>query len=739
MPLILAATTAYAAGLLLGFGGAIVSGVVLAAALGAWSLLARDALYVGLGLACGAGLAIAGADATSTAACRSTLARAKAWTVELNDAAAPGAYVRGQVAAGPCSMPVALAVERGRAPAGSRVDVTGEPLLGERALLVQRATLTAAAPGSLLTRWRAASGRSIDRTFGADAGLARALLIADTRGIPVEMRDRYAAAGVVHLLSISGLHVAIIAAAVQLALQIARLPQRVVALAALALTALYVAMIGAPAPAVRSGVMLGVTAVSRLVQRPTSPWAALALGALVPLVEPRTVMDLGYQLSVAGMAGIVASGVLVRRSIAPRFDGWRRWLASNLCASVVASAVTTPLVAWTFGQVSLVAPFTNLVATPLLGLAQPMLFLALLLAPLQPIARFVADATHPLLALFDAVSTAGAAVPYAAIGVSPTLPAALLGGAIAVAIVVTCASHFPGRSMVAAAACAAALVWLPLVPAAHSGVELHMIDVGQGDALALRTPANRWILFDAGRIWRGGDAGRSTVIPYLRRRGGSLDAFVLSHPHDDHVGGAATIVEALRPRLYLDAAYAGGSEAYRRSLAAAAHRGVPWRRVNPGDSLDIDGVMLRILGPDSAWTAALDDANDASVVVMARYGEVRFLLTGDAETAEERWLVESAGDALRADVLKVAHHGSRTSTSPTFLAAVRPRVALISVGAGNRYGHPGARVVEDLAGIGALVLRTDRSGSVVIRTDGRMLTVHAEGDSWPLPPASAPP
>jgi competence protein ComEC len=270
-------------------------------------------------------------------------------------------------------------------------------------------------------------------------------------------------------------------------------------------------------------------------------------------------------------------------------------------------------------------------------------------------------------------------------------------------------------------------------------MELHMIDVGQGDALALRTPRGRWILFDAGRVWKGGDAGRSSVIPYIRRRGGIVEAFVLSHPHDDHVGGAASVLEGLRPRRYLDAAYAGGSDAYRASLAVAARRSIVWERVHPGDSLVVDDVTLRILAPDSAWTAGLDDANDASAVVVAEFGASRFLLTGDAETAEEAWLVRAAGAGLRADVLKVAHHGSRTSTSPAFLAAVRPRVALISVGAGNRYGHPGARVLEDLAAAGAIVLRTDRSGSVVVRSDGQDLFLDVEGESWPLSVPSAPP
>jgi competence protein ComEC len=691
-----------------------------------------------LGILFVAGLGAAFQSDRATGSCRKLLAGAGAWTVELDDPTAPGAYVRGRANAGRCSLPATLSVERGVAPAGSHVRVTGEPIAGDRGLLIKRARVEGAAPGPLLGRWRAAATRSVDRTFGVDAPLARALLVADMRGIPVDMRERYAEAGVVHLLSISGLHVAIIASAVQLLLQLARLPPRVAGAAAVLATALYIAIIGAPAPAVRSGAMLAVTSASRLLQRPTSPWAALALGALLPLVDPRTVLDLGYQLSVAGMAGLIASGAFSHRVLAPRLDGWRRWLATNLAASVIASFVTAPLVAWTFGRVSLVAPLTNLIATPLLSLAQPMLFLALLLAPIQPLARFVADAAHPLLALFDRVASAGADVPHAAIGVSPTLIAAGLSGAISIAVVVACVSRFPGRPAVVALGSLALLAWLPVLPAGRSDVEMHMIDVGQGDAIAVRTPRNRWILIDAGRTWSGGDAGRSTVIPYIRRRGGEVEAFILTHPHDDHVGGAASVLESLRPRAYWDAAYAAGNNAYRSSLVLALERGIHWQRVHPGDSLIVDGVELRILAPDSTWTESLDDANDASTVVLIRYGDVRFLLTGDAEAAEEKWLVRAVGAGLRADVLKVAHHGSRTSTSPAFLRAVRPRIGLISVGAGNSYGHPGARVLADLAAAGAMVVRTDRVGSIIVRTDGRALILDAQGESWLLPAESGP-
>ena len=246
------------------------------------------------------------------------------------------------------------------------------------------------------------------------------------------------------------------------------------------------------------------------------------------------------------------------------------------------------------------------------------------------------------------------------------------------------------------------------------------------------------MLIDAGRAWHGGDAGRSVVLPYLARRGGGLVAFILSHPHTDHAGGAASVISALHPAYYFDAAFAGNADAYRESLLRARQAGTAWQRVHPDDSLVVDGVVLRFLGPDSSWTAALNDPNLASTIVLVRFGRVRMLLVGDAERPEEDWLLARYGDSLRADVLKVGHHGSSTSSSGPFLDAVRPRIALVSVGTGNSYGHPSAAVIATLAARGAQVLRTDRLGTIVVRTDGQRLVVDANGESWDLPISSRP-
>lgn len=580
---------------------------------------------------------------------------------------------------------------------------------------------------------RSAAATRIDRVFGTDAGLARALLIADQREIPTEMRDRYAAAGLVHMLSISGLHVAIIASAMELLFQVARLSKRAAVLAAFLSTALYVAIIGAPAPAVRSAAMLGVTMASRIVQRPTSPWAGLAIGAFAPLYDARTVLDLGYQLSVLGMCGLIAGGAASRRYADSALRGWRLYVCRELLVSVVACAVTAPLVAYAFGRISLIAPLTNLAAAPLIGVAQPLLFLALLLSPLDAVAQFCAGAVHPLIVGFDRIATVGAAVPGASLEVHATSFTAGLSALAAAAIVRACISRDPMRPTLLAAAAISVLAVSPGLPTFYSGdVELHVLDVGQGDAALLRTPRGRWVLLDAGPAWDGGDAGRSTILPYLRKRGGTLEAFILSHPHTDHVGGAASVLEALEPPVYWDAAFAGGSAAYIASLAAARAEGIEWRRVHPGDVTSLDGVSISFLAPDSVWTVGLTDPNLASTVTLIEYGLVRFLLVGDAELAEEEWLLREYPARLRADVLKVGHHGSSTSSSDAFLAAVKPRAAVISVGARNTYGHPSNDVLRALRNAGAQIFRTDQSGTVIARTNGKRLEVETRGERWDL-------
>lgn len=747
MPLLFVGGVAWAAGTALGLIGAATAAWLLAAALigtvavwraaqGAvltdrWETGAAMALLFGAGLALGGDLARADAD------CVRVARTARSWEARLLADAAPGSFVRAELES--CALTVAIAVRSGQAPAGSLVRVTrAEPSESERGLLLRDAVIFERRPPGPLARWRSRVARELDARFGDDAPLVRALLIADTRGLAPELRERYTDAGLVHVLSISGMHVGIIGGALLLLVEAVRLPAVLGRLAAVAITVLYVLAIGAPPPAVRSATLFTALNIGRILQRPVQVWATFALGALVPLVEPRTVLDLGWQLSVAGYAGVIVSGRLARRVVPEAWRGWRGTLARELITGVLTTLATAPPVAWHFGRLSLVSPLSNLFAAPVVALLQPTLFLAMLV-PVRSIADLTADASRPMLRALDAVAAGAASLPGAAVVVAPTALAAVVSIAGVTALLVAgWRRHWAAPATVACAALAL-LLWVPAPRLAASGeMEVHVLDVGQGDAVALRTPRGRWVLVDAGRTWNSGDAGRATVIPYLKRSGGPLALFVLTHPHADHVGGAASVVRALRPAEVRDAAFVAGSEPYRAMLREAAYVGARWQRVRPGEEIEVDGVALEFLAPDSAWTVSLSDPNAASSVVRARYGAVSVLLTGDAEADEEGWLLDHTADALRATILKVGHHGSRTSTTLDFLDAVRPRLALVSVGAVNSYGHPSPEVMQRLTASGATVLRTDQLGTLVVRTDGERLRIEAGGHRWetrdPLPP-----
>jgi len=729
MPLIVFAFLGHAAGLLAGFGGVGVwwgSAGILAAVV-ASGLRRWGAAAVALTLAGGtwSGSLARTDDATCLARVRLE-GRAR---VLLRSPLEPGSSARGVVVEPRCGVRMRVRARSARVPAGSIVEVRGAFARRGTALAVMDADIRVVRAPGLVERWRASTGRRLDALYGADAPLARALLLADADDVDRELRDRFADAGIIHMLSVSGLHVGIIAGAVR-SLAVALRATGVAAdTSSLVVTLAFVGFIGAPPPAVRSAVMLAVTVWSRRQQRPTSEWGVWAISCAVPLWQPRVVLDLGWQLSVTGMAGLLASTRLCERA-STRWTGWRRDVVRSMVATTVASAATAPLVAWVFGRVSLAAVLTNVLAAPLFNVAQPLLFASLVAIPLGPLAAILAEGARSALALIDGVARAGAAMPLAAVRAEPDAATAACLLVAAACGAVALVGRWWRRPACGALGALALATWWPLLRPGPGRVEVHMIDVGQGDAIAVRSPRGRWLLVDAGGAWRGGDAAASIVWPYLRRFGGDVVYLVLTHPHLDHIGGAVTLLDRADADTLWDGAYVTASTAYREALQAARARRRTWRRVAAGDRITFDGTVIDVLAPDATWMEGLEDPNEASVVLSVAYGDFRVLLTGDAERREEGWLVARYGQALRADVLKVGHHGSATSSTPAFLDAVQPRVGLVSVGVGNRYGHPSQEVLQALDERGVHLLRTDDDGTIVVASNGRLLEVRANGSRW---------
>lgn len=568
-----------------------------------------------------------------------------------------------------------------------------------------------------VTRFRVAQQARLRGLLPERWGLAEALLLAQKSGLTQETRSRFVASGLVHLLAISGMHVGLIVAGMLLAGERAGLPRRRARRVALLATAAYVVFLGAPSAALRALLQATLLLASTELQRPAEPFTLLGTAALVILMlEPMALLDPGFQLSFAGMVGLIGWRRPILESLP---GGWPKYVREGLAAGVAASALTTPIAALHFGTASWIGIPASLVAVPLLSAALAGVLGALLLATLTGrvtgLHAILADL--PLRGL-DLVAEAAARVPGGH-GFLPATTVLALLAATALFIVVRRAAAARQRWIRMALAGSAAVVvvsWAPaLVRVGDGAVSIHAIDVGQGDAFAIQTPGGRWVLVDVGPRTPHSDAGRDRVVPFLLRRGvRRVDAMILTHPDTDHMGGAMAIMDALEVPLVLDLGLPAGKVLFIDLLAAARQAGQRWVTGTADVAFEMDGVRFDVLYPLPGYDATLT-TNDLSMVVRVEFGSFSALFMGDATIAVEEFLVARHGSRLRSTVLKVGHHGSTTSTGEVLLRAVQPEIAMISNGRRNRYGHPAPSVVRRLEQHGVRVLRTDQLGDITVR------------------------
>jgi len=582
---------------------------------------------------------------------------------------------------------------------------------------------------------RAAAQRRLRALFGDQAGLAEALLLARREALDTDVRDDFAKAGLAHMLAISGAHVGIIAAVLLLVMRVLRIGADAAATCAALGTGLYILFLGAPHAAARAGLQAVLLLVARRTQRPADPLALLAVAGLVLLaVDGLALLDAGFQLSFAGMYGIIAW-----RSAIGSFmrDHVRRAATPVLTTTLAATLATAPIAALHFGMVSTIGPVANLLAAPLIGLCIPAIAASLITGLANDAAAtFLAAGARVPMWLLDAVAHNAARVPGGHGAVSSTAIAAWLAGGLAFLASVrllaparTAPSRAAGgagrRMRLALRVSAGIAAWsiFPLVAARGPGrLEIHAIDVGQGDAVAIQSPSGRWLLVDAGPRSDRFDAGRAIVIPFLLRHGvDRLDALILTHPDEDHIGGAHAVLEQIEVGLVIDPGVATGKNSFLALIDAARTRHIPWIAGRAGREIQVDGMTLRFLAPDAVALDAPAEANDYSLIFRLEYGGFSALFTGDAPRSAENRLVAAEGTGIASTVLKVGHHGSSTSTGDSVLAAVRPAIGLISVGRRNRYGHPDPQVLARLRENGVQVHRTDLTGTLTITAwpDGR--------------------
>ena len=644
-----------------------------------------------------------------------------------------------------CYGAVTARLPRGQAfGAGSRLAVEGQWTRGTRRLVEPDGTLQVrrvsirAQELRIEFRVRNAIARASASLYGARAPLVDALVVGRRSGMDRELKLSFASSGLVHLLSISGFHIGLIAAWVVLVLRQLGV-SRVTSLGiAAAVSTVYVAFLGWPAPAVRAGAMAWVLVWLRWRQRAVRPDALLAAtGLVVLLLDPFAVFDLGGWLSVLSLWGAV------------RFSRWAEeaggahWLWQSSASSVGATVATAPVTAWLLGAVAPVGVALNFVAIPVAAVAVPGVLASLLLAPLTPVASALASGSGVALYLLELIAQWGARVPLGHF-IMPAEPVSALPW-IALLTLLCWATPQRGSARVASGRlllAGAAGVWLALVPdlrfprSGAGRLTLHFVDVGQGDAAVLRTPNGRFVVIDAGPRDEKFDAGARRVVPLLEREGArAIDVVIASHAHLDHVGGLGAVLEALPVGTVLEPAASGSDFTYRELLDRVGRSGAAWNSARRGEQFTIDSVSFTVLHPDTAWSGWGLDLNDDSVVLLVRYGDFRAIFMGDAGEAPEAVLRGRAGHV---DLLKVGHHGSRTASGAAWLAELSPKVAILSVGSHNRYGHPAPDALQRLGAQHATIWRTDQEGTVTVITDGRHVEVRGRSRRLAFDVAASP-
>jgi competence protein ComEC len=540
-----------------------------------------------------------------------------------------------------------------------------------------------------------------DRYDRSVRGPLAALLLGRTAELDRGMVARFRRGGLYHLLVVSGLHVLLAAGLVVALLSLARVEGKRRDLVLVAAVFLFVLVGGANPPAVRAGLVVAIFLMTRLLERPITGAQAIGLSACILfLAAPSQVFSVGTVLTFAAVCGIAT----LARPIASVLPTRPRWLFAGLAAALAAECATAPVLLWRFNLVAaaawLTAPLSIPLSSALIGLGALLLVLDAAGFPAPPLESLFGLGVRLLEWLAERASGVAFLRP------TPPLPGVILAGALLVLAALTrCRLR-----LAAAIGAAGVFSWLALRPGPRGprqGFSIEALDVGQGDAILLRWK-ERAILVDGGGPFDlvSTDFGRTRLTPKLLDRGIThLDAVLATHPHPDHALGLFAVIEELPVVLFARSCGDDDGDLYARLDALAARRGVPVRPLSERDILELDGARMWVLH-SGGRRRKTDAVNNQSVVALFERDGRTALLMGDAGIPTETDLIEARALA-RVDVLKVGHHGSRTATSEAFVSAIRPRIALLSCGRRNRFGHPAPEPLAALQAFCVPVLRTD--------------------------------
>lgn len=578
--------------------------------------------------------------------------------------------------------------------------------------------------------WRSVVDQKIDEIIDADVRpLFKAILLGNKNELDSDTRTSFSRAGLSHLMAVSGMHVGFVLMPIWLIIpwfwtsRFGR-PAGLFFIASILL--FYAGLTGFSASVSRASITASLLAIGKLFQRNRDSLNTTGIAAIIILLnDPRSLMDIGFQLSFCAVTVILVLGPVLRDSISTQIRyTWKGSLIQFLGISTIVQVGLFPILASSFGEFSLAGPIANTIAVPVTQLlflwslfALPLSFTTdvmstWIMIPVEWLARLLALIAHVVgnnEYSWISVKKMSSLLPvfwFAAIGFLSSLYVPRLRWKWLILLLIISNVMMIGKT---------------LDIRQKRGLVVTVFDVGQGDAILIQTPSGKAILYDAGVLTPFQNSGLGVLLPELRSRNiTSLDALILSHPHADHIGGVLNLIKEMDIKSIYQSPFLYKSAVFLGYMEAAISKDIPIVKVHSGMEIQIESqIKVLVLHPSGDNLGS--DPNAHSVVIKIIYGDTHFLLTGDAELRAETVLIEKYGSFLKSDWYKAGHHGSKTSSNAQFMELVSPDFSAVSLGYRNRYQHPHTEASKRIIENSTYLSYTSLDGALVYESDGRAI------------------